>query len=453
MKIADFIDMGFREYVNYDNMRSLPHLMDGLKITERKILFAFVDHIGYQSIVVDKAGMRAADLSNYQHGATSMVSVLVNMNQDFPGTNNIPLFAKDGQFGTRLKHQASSERYISTKLSDAYKKLFDPADNDILVDLYFRGDKIEPLYYLPKLPLLLINGSQGAGNGYASHVLQYDPVEVQNAVVEVLKTGLVQTKLTPFMNGYYGSISKDHATGQVTFEGMIERKGSNTLVIEELTPGWELDTYREHLNFLMTGIKMTKDGPRKVAEPIIKDYENESTEDGWRFIIDAPRTTTQMSDEELMIKFKLIERETENLTVWLPNGKVKRFSSVEALIEEWVRLRLEYYETRRLDQIEQANSQLDWLKVKMEFIRWWNLNAQRLVKCKKDELVERIKGDRLTQNDEYISRLLAVRVSNLAIDEVEALEKEVEQATKYKTALENTTNKKMMSSEVKAIKL
>jgi DNA topoisomerase-2 len=448
MKIGDFINMGFREYANYDNKRSIPHLMDGLKITERKVLFAFVDNIGYQSIVVDKAGMRAADLSYYQHGATSMIGVLTNMNQDFPGTNNMPLFEKDGQFGTRLNHKASSERYISTKLGDTYKKLFDPADNDILVDLYFRGDKIEPLYYLPKLPMLLINGSLGTGNGYASHVLQYDPVEVQQAVQEVLKTGLVQTKLTPFMNNYYGAISKNHETGQVTFEGEIERKGANTLIITELTPDRQLDDYKEILNALMSD----KTGPNKDAPPLIKDYDNESTEEGWRFVLDVPRSTMQLDDAELRVKLKLIQRETENLTVWLPNGKLKRFKTVEALIEEWVRLRLDYYEIRRLDQIEQIAAQLEWLVVKINFIRWWNQQSQALVKMSKDRLISEIKLA-VTQNDEYISRLLAIRISNLGIEEVTELEKEIQTIEKQKTDLENTTNKKMMSSEVKALKL
>ena len=223
MKVGDFINTGWREYANYDNERSIPHLMDGMKITQRKVLYAFIEHIGNNYIVCDKAGMRAADLTNYKHGAVSMIDVLIKMNQDFPGTNNMPWLDKEGQFGTRLCHAASSERYISTKLGDTYKKMFDPEDNFILNKQYDRGDEIEPEFYLPKLPMLLVNGSMGTGNGYASSVLSYDPVEVKQAVEEVLKTGLVQTKLTPYMNGYYGGISKDHETGQITFEGMIER--------------------------------------------------------------------------------------------------------------------------------------------------------------------------------------------------------------------------------------
>lgn len=452
MKISDFINTGFREYATYDNMRSIPSLMDGLKTTERKILYAFIEHIGYQKIVVDKAGMRAADVSKYHHGATSMIGVLVNMNQDFPGANNMPLFDKYGQFGTRLNHEASSPRYISTKLGDTFKKIFDPADNLILDEQFDDGDKIEPKFYLPKLPLLLINGSLGTGNGYASETLPYEPAEIKNAVEEVLKTGKVQTKLTPYLNGYYGAVSKDHATGQVTFEGQFERKGANKIIITELTPSMTLEKYKDHLNFLMTGVKSVKGEMRKVADPIIKDYDNESTEEGWRFVIDIPKTTAMLSDDEIMNKFKLAERNTENLTCWLPNGKLRKFNSVEELIEVWVEYRIEFYEKRRLDQIQRHNVELEWLNTKMKFIKYWNSSSQRLVTLKRIDL-EKDVSDNVTKNTDHINRLLSIRVSNLGLDEVKELELDISKVDKLIASLEATTSRKLMTSEVKGLKL
>jgi DNA topoisomerase-2 len=448
MKIADFIDSQFREYANYDNDRSLPHIMDGLKTTQRKALHAFVEHIGHGTIVCDKAGMRAAEVTKYKHGATSMIGVLINMNQDFPGSNNMPLFDKEGQFGTRLNHKASSERYISTKLGDTFKTMFDPEDNFILENQFDQGDKIEPLFYLPKLPMLLINGSDGTGNGYASTVLQYDAKDVKTAVEEVLKTGVVQTPLTPYLNGYYGAISKDHASGQVTFEGQIERVGANKIIIHELTPNRQLADYKAILNALV----VDKTGPNKDLPPMIKDYDNESTEDEWKFVLDVPRSTMQLTDDELLLKLKLIERQTENLTVWLPNGKLKRFSSVEMLIQEWVQLRLEYYEMRRRNQIVRLKADLDWLVTKANFIRWWNKESSSMVTLKKEAMKDCIRLS-VTKNEDYIDRLLSIRISNLGLEEVETLMKELEKAEAKVKTLEGTTNKKMMSSEVKALKL
>lgn len=439
MKVADFINTGFREYVNYDNDRSLPHLMDGLKITQRKVLYAFIEDIGHQTIVCDKAGMRAADLTRYKHGAVSMIDVLIKMNQDFPGANTLPLFDKEGQFGTRLNHEASSERYISTKLNDTFKKLFDPDDNHILREQFVDGDRIEPEYYLPKLPLLLINGANGTGNGYKSVVLSYDVADVKKAVIECLKTGFVQTKLTPYIKGFEGEIEKDHETGQVTFTGNIRVHNSNTLIIDELPPGKQLDAYKSVLNKLR-------------EEELIKDYDNESNEDAWRFVIDCPRTTTALTREQLLAKFKLIEKETEVLVAWLPNGKLKRFSSVEAMIEEWVRYRLEFYEERRLNKIDRYNAELDWLKVKMKFIGYWNESAIDLVRMRKPELKDLLKKV-VTTNDDFIDRLLSIRISNLGIEEVEELQKEIDKIEGQVEAMQGTNKSLMMSQDIKEIKL
>jgi DNA topoisomerase-2 len=296
--------------------------------------------------------------------------------------------------------------------------------------------------------MLLINGSDGTGNGYASTVLQYDAKDVKTAVEEVLKTGVVQTPLTPFLKGYYGAISKDHASGQVVFEGQIERVGANKIIIHELTPNRQLADYKAILNALV----IDKTGPNKDLPPFIKDYDNESTEDEWKFVLDVPRSTMQLSDEELLVKLKLIERQTENLTVWLPSGKLKRFSSVEMLIQEWVELRLRYYEVRRLDQIERLKVELDWLNTKAAFIRWWNKNSSELVTLKKDALRTAIVVH-VTKNEDQIALLLNIRISNLGLEEVEALTKEIEKVEVKVKTLESTTNKKMMSSEVKALKL
>jgi DNA gyrase/topoisomerase IV subunit A len=238
----------------------------------------------------------------------------------------------------------------------------------------------------------------------------------------------------------------------VTFEGQFERKGSNQIIITELTPSMTLAKYKDHLAFLMTGVKEVKGVKTKVMEPLIKDYDNESTEDGWRFVIDAPKTTTQMPDEWILDKFKLIERDTENLTVWLPNGKLKRFATTEALVEYWVARRLEFYEERRLDQIERQNVEKTWLQTKLKFIEVWNANAAHLVTLKKVELKNAIL-ETVTENEEYIDRLLSIRVSNLGLDEVNDLKADIAKVEKLIAGLEATTSKKMMVTELKGLKL
>ena len=447
MKISEFINTDFKQYVHYDNTRNIPNLMDGQKTTERKIIFAFIEDIGKQSIVVDKAGMRCADISYYHHGATSMIDTLINMNKDYVGTNNMPLFTKDGQFGTRMKNEASSERYISTKLSGVFNKLFEADDNHILEYQYDRGNKIEPITYIPKLPLLLINGSKGTGNGYASNIFSYEINDIKQAVEEVLTTGLVQNKLTPHFEGYEGNIVKDHATGQVTYTGVIKRVSSTKLMITELPPSMVLDKYKDILNNLMEN---TKDRKGDIIPAVIKDYENESTEESWKFIIDCPRSTTALSDEELLTLFKLVERDTETIATWLPNGKIKRFKTIEDLIRTWVVIRLQYYEKRRLNKISRFDAELDWLQTKLKFIKWWNVESVSLVTLNKKDLKDRVETE-VTTNEDYINRLLSIQIRNLGKEEVADLEKEIAAIEADKKKLQSTTNTKMMQKEVAAL--
>lgn len=445
MKISDFINGEFKGYVHYDNTRNIPNIMDGQKTTQRKILYAFIEDIGTQSIVCDKAGMRCADISYYHHGATSMIETLINMNKDYVGTNNLPLFTKKGQFGTRMKKEPSSERYISTKLSGVFNKLFEADDNYILQYQYDRGYKIEPVTYIPKLPLILINGSNGTGNGYASNIFSYEINDIQQAVKEVLMTGLVQSKLTPYFEGFRGDIEKDHTTGQVTYTGVIERVNSTKLIISELPPSMDLAKFKDVLNDLMETTKNKKDDTTNPA--FIKDYENESTEESWKFIIECPRSTTQLSDEELLVKFKMIERDTETIVTWLPNGKIKRFASIEDLIKTWVELRLEYYEKRRLNKISRYDVDLDWLRVKMSFIQWWNQHSAVLVSLKKNDLKERISNE-VTAQDDYINRLLSIQIRNLGMEEVAELDKEINKIELARRKMAAISNSTMMMKEV-----
>lgn len=441
MRIVDFINSDFKAYVNYDNERNIPHIMDGLKISQRKILYAFLEEIGYGKVVVERAAGRAATKTHYQHGATNMEDVMVHMAQTFPGSNNMNLLNPLGQFGTQMDKESSATRYISTQLNDNFKKLFDADDTAILVKQYSEGDEIEPETYVPKLPLLLINGSKGTGNGFASNILSYKPEDVKEAVQDYLKHGTIKKNLVPWMRGYKGTITKDAATGQVTYMGCLERRNSNTLVITELPPSMNLVKMKGILNKL-------------VDQKFIKGYDNESTEkDGWKIVLDCPRSTAVDTDVSILFnKFKLIERETETLCVWRPGARIKIYKTVEQLLIDWVNFRLEYYEKRRLHLIKKYEDELSWLETKLVFIQFWNENATRLVKYDTDELYIQIE-EHVTDVPELVERLLALRISSLSLDQVSALEKAIAAKKDELVATKATTGKTMMTKEVKEIKL
>ena len=439
MSIKQFINTAFKDYADYDNNRNIPHLMDGLKISQRKILWTFIKDIGNQEIIVDRAAMRAAAFTFYKHGGQNLYDVITKMAQNFPGSNNVNLLEPNGQFGTRMINDASSPRYIKTKLNDNYKKLFDSEDFDILKPLIDEGEEVEPAFLLPKLPLSLINGSSGVGNGFAATYLQYNPKDIAKAVLDIMKYGEVKTKLTPWIKGFKGVIYKHPETQQVLYSGMVEKVNSNTLVITELPPKYELDGFKKILNAL-------------VEEKVIKDYENESTEKAWRFVIDAPRSVTSMEIPDLLDLFGLIQKETETLTAWLPDGNIRAYRTIEELLFDWVSYRLDYYETRRLNQIAKLDDEITWLSVKLKFINWWNSKADELVKLKKDDLRSEIMNS-VTTHDEFVDRLMNTRIYNLSSDQVQALEDEINALTHEQGIFKAMTNVQIMTDEVKSLKL
>lgn len=96
-----------------------------------------------------------------------MTATIVNLAQDFVGSNNINLLMPNGQYGTREQggKDHASARYIFTEPSALTRTIYHPADDPLLTYLKDDNDLIEPEWYMPVLPMVLINGSEGIGTG------------------------------------------------------------------------------------------------------------------------------------------------------------------------------------------------------------------------------------------------------------------------------------------------
>lgn len=440
MKIEEFINTRFKPYADYDNFRNIPSSVDGLKISQRKAIWTFYDVLGKDWIIVDRASMRCAEHTHYKHGAQNMYDVLIGLAQDFAGTNNIAILDQDGQFGTRLIHDASSPRYIETRLGENFNKLFNKDDFDLVSPMLEEGQKVEPTYLLPSLPLHIINGSSGIGNGFSCTILQYKPSDVVSAINEYLKNGFVSKNLVPWSNGFNGLITKNQETGQVTYYGNLEVTNSNTITITEVPPGMTLDKYKVILNEL-------------VDEKFIKDYENESANNTWKIICDVPRTTSSLKLEVLLDKFKLIQKETENITVWDINGKIKKYSSIESLLYDWVDIRLDIIDRRKANIISNLQTDLDWLKVKIQYIMSITNPTvfDTVIRFKKNELREWMKL--ITTNEKYIDRLIDIRVVDLTVDMVDELKKKEQSVVDAIDKLSKSDSVSIMKNELKGMKL
>ena len=212
VKFSEFINREYILFSKYDNERSIPHMMDGFKPSQRKVLFGcFKRKLKSDTKVANLTGY-LADHTAYHHGEASLQGTIVNMAQNFVGSNNINLLTPSGQFGTRRMggKDAASARYIFTKLENITRTIFHPDDDDLLEYNKDDGNIIEPEYYVPVIPMVLVNGSEGIGTGWSSSVSNYDPREVIANIRRMIE-GEEPMAMTPSYSGFTGDVSIDYS--------------------------------------------------------------------------------------------------------------------------------------------------------------------------------------------------------------------------------------------------
>ena len=250
---SDFIHREMKHFSKYDCERSIPNLMDGLKISQRKIMFAAFKKNLTTEIKVAQFSGYVSEHSGYHHGEASLNGAIVNMAQNFVGSNNINLLMPNGQFGTRLMggKDSASERYIFTQLNPVAKALFLQADLAPEVVDYLDDDglSVEPVFYAPIIPLLLVNGAKGIGTGFSTDILCYNPKQI----IEHLKRRLLDSdfdgmseEFVPYYQGFKGSIAKIEPHKYLV-KGCYEKAGANKIRVTELPVGTWTEDYKVFL--------------------------------------------------------------------------------------------------------------------------------------------------------------------------------------------------------------
>lgn len=419
-----------RSFSVYANQRSIPHILDGLKPSQRKALYVLIKRsssIPETGIKVSQLAAAVAEQSHYHHGEASLEATIVGLAQDYTGSNNLNYFVPLGQFGNRLSPTASAGRYIYTKPSPVLRKMFMPDDDLILEHLDEDGDIIEPKFYLPILPNILINGSEGMGTGFATKILTYNPNDLKDAVLAILTKQNVK-RLIPWFKGFTGKVEA-LSEKQYQIFGSFKREGATTIHVTELPVGVYLDQYKEHLNKL-------------IESGFIKDYDSYSTDTKFHFKLTCPKSVLQESDDSLMSKLKLVSKVSENLTVWITDNdtnKIKAFKDANELLEYFVSVRLPYYEKRRLALITQLNHDLEILEEKSKFIEYYLENSIAISKMKKTELYKTLESNGFKN----IEVLLSIKIYNLTLEAIETLNKSIKKTLKEIKSLESTNATKM----------
>lgn len=434
MNIKEFAESQMKQFSTYDCERSLPHVIDGMKITQRKIIKTMLNgRENTKEIKVAQLASYVAAETDYHHGEAGIGNVAIGMATDYPGSNNINLLNPIGQFGSQLDPTPAATRYIFTSLSDNFKKVFNKEDYNIVVRQYSDDLEIEPAYFIPLIPLVLINGSSGIGTGFASKIFNRDAKDVIDHMLKKLNGVSPRKRILPSYNNWKGDVEiSTESDKQFYFKGKLERIGANKIKISELPIGMT----QEKISSIIVDLMETG---------VVTDFDDDSSEtDGINITVYAPRTTVSKTEDDLLKLFKLISKDSENITCWLPENKLKVFSSVEQVCDYFIEFRLAKYEERRLNQINSYGVDLSWAEEKKKFIEYYLINAALLSKMNKEVMFNHLKDQGFIQVD----RLLQIRIYNLAKDEIDKLKDEIKLIKQKIKDLKSTTAKEMYIEEL-----
>eukprot|EP00934_Nitzschia_sp_Nitz4_P007169 Nitzschia sp. Nitz4//scaffold1_size375055//264446//269078//NITZ4_000304-RA/size375055-augustus-gene-0.688-mRNA-1//1//CDS//3329541129//7159//frame0 len=368
IRYSDFINKELILFSKSDNARSIPHVMDGFKPSQRKVLFACFKRKLKEEIKVAQLAGYVSEHSAYHHGEASLHGTIINMAQDFCGSNNINLLTPSGQFGTRRLggKDAASPRYVFTKLEKITRAIFHPDDDELLTYLSDDGVSIEPEFYMPVIPMVLVNGSDGIGTGWSSCINNHCP----RAVIDNLKrmiNGEELAPMHPYYSGFTGEIAPTDGSGiKFSVTGRIERTNDTTLVITELPVKTWTQSFKETLEKMMVG-----DDKKKEVE--IKDFLENHTDTTVHFTVTADKAKIDeweaLPKGGLYAKFKLTSSLTNsNMNLFDTEHRIMKYSKTEDILKEFFDLRLEFYGRRKALLVQKLEKEQKMLSNKARFV-------------------------------------------------------------------------------------
>jgi DNA topoisomerase-2 len=351
-------------------------MVDGLKISLRKILYSAFKRKLTSEIKVAQFSGYVSEHSSYHHGEASLNGAIVNMAQTFVGSNNINLLEPNGQFGTRLQggDDSASERYIFTQLNSLTRAIFPDMDDAVLNYLDDDGTLVEPEFYVPIIPFALVNGISGIGTGFSCSIPAYNPQTIVGYLKNKLR-GLSNDGVcfVPYYEGFKGSVCAIDAQ-KYLIKGCYEKVAEDKIRITELPVGTWTMTYISMLEGLMDG-GVDKAG-KKVA-PTIKDMVNMSTEVAVDITVTLPKgklveleseRTNGINGVEKMLKLTTTVS-TTNMHMFNHESKLHKYGCVEEIIEDFYKVRMSVYQKRKAHQIKDMENKLVKLSNRARYIK------------------------------------------------------------------------------------
>ena len=437
--ITNFLSKEYKEFAMYSiEGRAIPSVIDGFKPTQRKII-----HISNQvwrtgnektKKVFQLAGV-VADQAYYHHGNASLENAIITMAQRFK--NNAPLLEEEGQFGSLRSPQAGAPRYIGTKLNENFKLLY--KDSELLEFKEEEGEQIEPKFFLPIIPTVLINGSSGIAVGFASNILNRDVKSIIECCQKILSDKKI-SEVKPSLVGFTGDYTQDLENNKKWYiRGKFTRVNTSTVKISELPPSLTYEKYEEILDKL-------------VDDKLIVSYDD-NCKDNIDYTIKFTRSDLEKLDDEKLVKLlKLEETSTEIYSTLDESGKLMIFESTTDIIEYFVNFRLTYYHKRKQFLLDKLNRELKILSNRGRFIKAIIDGKLKVNNVAKAQIVEGIESLGLDKIDDSYDYLLRMPIYSLTKEMYDKLKEDFKLKKEEIVKLEATDPKDMYLDDLNELK-
>jgi DNA topoisomerase-2 len=437
--ISEFLSSEYKEFAMYViEGRAIPSVIDGFKPTQRKII-----HISNQTwrtgtektLKVFQLSGKVASDCYYHHGDASLSNAIITMAQRFK--NNAPLLEEDGQFGSLRSPQAGAPRYIGTKLSENFKLIY--KDFELLEYKEEEGESIEPKYFLPIVPAVLLNGSSGIAVGFASNVLNRDIKSIIDACVKVL-AGKEPGEVKPSLNGFNGEFIQDKENNKRwVIRGKYDKVNTTTVKITELPPSMTYEKYEDILDKL-------------VDDKVIVTYDD-NCKDNIDYTIKFTRSDLEKLDEDKLIKLlKLEESSTEIFSTLDEFGKLMIFENTADIIKYFVNFRLKYYHKRKQFLLDKMNRELKILSNRGRFIKAIIDGKLKVNNVSKAIIIEGIEAMNLDKIDDSYDYLLRMPIYSLTKEMYDKLKEDFTIKKEEIKTLEATDPKDMYLLDLTELK-
>jgi len=444
IQVNYFINRELVQFSAYDNVRSIPNIIDGFKPSQRKILYAclkkklFVKADGSGEIKVAQLSGYISEQTEYHHGEVSLQGAIINMAQDFVGTNNLNLLQPIGNFGSRQGggDDAASPRYIFTALKPEVKVLFNETDNQLLNYLEEDGTTIEPDFYVPIIPMLLLNGSTGIGTGWSTNIPCFKLEDIiYNIRILMKDEDAILKDMLPFYKGFKGKIIKESDTCWKSI-GVIEYVDENTVEVTELPVGMWKEDFKEYLDKLLDSgliknVIVNDDDAKKNANDVCYQIEFNDTID---------------EDVNQLIGFFKLEKNINgsNMVAFDENKEIQKYGSIEDILWTFYKYRLAFYNKRYAFLKKTLENQINKISEKLRFVLL--VIDDKIIIFKKTKAQIAVELTRLFFEDQ--DHLLSMTLHRFTKEEVDSLKKELEDLKNELCILNGKTAKDLWNEDL-----